>query len=808
MKISRLFCGQYLSAAIPPAAELAALLTARGLEVEAITPVAVADGIIVGEIKACEPHPNADRLQRCTVDTGGGKSVALVCGAPNARVGLRVAVALAGESALGGQPLQARDIRGISSPGMICSAAELGIGSDKSGVAELAVSDGEIGDCLHERLLLNDEVLDINITPNRGDCLSHLGIAREIAAAIGCKVVIPPPPAVADDDAKISVHIDERAARSACPYYGGLIVSAADCAAAVPWWLRTLIERCGERSVSTVVDITNYMMLALGQPLHAFDLDRLEGGIHVRYAADGEQLTVLDGSDVVCTADTLLIADETRALALAGVMGGADSGITAASKNVLLEAAHFSMSSVAGVARRFKLNSEAAFRFERGVDFQLPPLALQHAAVFIRQLCGGSVGQLVNGGQMPAVLPPIKVAVPRIERVLGIEIKAPAAAGLLEGIQLPVTVQDDGASIEIAVPSWRFDLKIPEDIIEEVIRLHGYDNLPETMPRQVRALQQQLANPTLADDARTFFAERGFYEVITYSFVPQEWEAGLAGAGAQPLALLNPMSEEMAVMRTTLWGGLLDRALYNSLQMQGWQESPPICLFEIGRCFHPAREEGLPYQPMTVAGVIQGQPSPTQWAAAAREFDFYDIKGVIEMFLARYEVSCRAAKADEQPGLHLGKAAVIELNGRCIGALGELHPGNPLWQAFRAPPFLFTVDLDALAAGRGEARRQVQPIPRFPVLSRDVALIADADLPAGELLAAARAVAGAAVLEVQLFDHYIGDGKHIAAGKKSCGIRFVLQGQDANLTGEEIEDTVQGVVKALKEKYSLELRDG
>lgn len=841
MKISRLFCQRFLPQEIPAAPALAAALTARGLEVEAVTPAAVAGNIIAGEITACAPHPNADRLQLCTVNIGGGGSgggsgdggepLTLVCGAPNARVGLRVAVAVAGRATLGGKTMKARAIRNVDSAGMICSASELGIGEEQGGVLELSPHEGAPGDLLDDILMLNDDILEINITPNRGDCFSHLGIAREVAAALGCALKLPVPPELAaesDSSEEFPVSIDA-AARAACPYYGCVVMRDVACDRPLPWRWRTLLERCGGRPVSAVVDITNYIMLAYGQPLHAFDLDKIApGGIHVRFAREGEALPLLDGSEATCRADTLLIAAADGApLALGGVMGGAESAISAATKNVLLEGAHFAPDVVAGRTRQFKINSEAAFRFERGVDPHLPPLALAQAAAQVRQICGGTVGKLVGScGAPPPPAPPIAFPAARIGRLLGVQVPVDAAVEALNGIAVPTQPLQGGERIEVQPPSWRFDLKIPEDVIEEVVRLHGYDNLPETLPLGMRDLRD--TPPTLAAQARRFFAARGFYEIITYAFVAPMWEQALSTVAAQPLA--NPMSEEMSVMRTTLWGGLLDRARFNLSHRQ-----ERICLFEVGRCFLPAATEAggagagegaLPHQPMMVGGLLHGQHLPTQWSAAGRQVDFYDMKGVVEEFLQPHcrpdAVEFKPVEAAAQPGLHPGKAATLLLDGAPLGVLGELHPQNPLGEDFKTPPLLFALDLEVLAAhqarqaqaqgaqeGSGGGRVTFTQISRLPPLWRDLALIADAELPVGELLAAARAVAPACVQEVRLFDFFSGGdapGERLPADKKSCGLRFLLQGRDATLTGEEIEQAMAEVLEGLKTRCNVTLR--
>ena len=808
MKISRLLCQRFLPQDILPAAELAAALTARGLEVENVTRTARAQNLVAGEITAVSPHPQADKLKLCTVDIGGDAPLQVVCGAPNARPGLRVAVAVAGRTSLDGKVLQAREIRGVASPGMLCSAAELQLGEERGGVLELTAGEGAAGDALDDTLLLNDDILEVNITPNRGDCLSHLGIAREVAAWQGCGATPPQLPVHSDDAADtFPMHIDE-AARGACPFYGGVVMRDVHCDRPLPWRWRTVLERCGARPVSAVVDITNYLMFLYGQPLHAFDLDKLRDGIRVRFAAEGEPLALLDGTPATCTADTLLIADAAgNPLALGGVMGGAASAIFAQSKNILLEAAHFAPEVVAGRTRQFKINSEAAFRFERGVDAHLPPLALAQAAAHIRQACGGRIGKLIGScGAPPPPAKSISLPARRIGKVLGVDIPAADAVAGLNALAVPATLKQakDGEKIEVQPPSWRFDLTIAEDVMEEIVRLHGYDNLPETLPAETGALRPPAR--TAADAARAFFCARGWMEVITYAFVSPAWEAALSPVPPQPLA--NPMSEEMCVMRTTLWGGLIDRALYNLRRRQ-----ERVWLFETGRCFLPPATSGeLPVQPAQVAGIICGQRLPTQWAADTDTADFYDLKGMLEEFLSASNavaaVEFKPADSTRQPALHPGQSAEVFVDGEVAGALGALHPQNQLAQEFKTPPLLFSLSLDALAQVQTQQPAAAAHLSRLPPVWRDLALVADAALPVGQLLAAARAAAPAPpVLEVQLFDFFLGDGKRLPAGKKSCGLRFLLQGRDATLTGEEIEGVMAKVLAALRTQCGVELRE-
>ena len=481
MKISRLWCADFLESPPPPAAELAELLTARGLEVGDIRlPVAV--GVVLGEVISCAAHPQADNLSVCRVVVDGDSSpLTIVCGAANVRAGMFAAVAPPGAE-LDGRRIERRQIRGVESQGMLCSAAELSLGEDADGILELSAGDGE-----KLAAFLDDAILDVGVTPNRGDCLSHLGIAREISAAAGIPLLPPPSPAEAEadeaeTDEAVTVRLD---AAEDCPYYGCLLIRGVDCSRPSPWWLRARIERCGGRGIGAAVDATNYIMLAIGQPLHAFDAGKLTGGIIVRRAAAGEGLQLLDGSSVKCGGEDLLIADESGAVALGGVMGGMATSVTADTRDILLEAAFFTPAAVRGRARRFNLSSEAAFRFERGVDSDLPAVALPQAARLIQQLCGGRGGRAVFAGNPPR-RPPVCVSAQKVRRTLGVDISADEAARLLNQLHLPTlpTEQKNGEEmLSVETPAWRFDLQSGVDLIEEIARAWGYGRLPETLPR-------------------------------------------------------------------------------------------------------------------------------------------------------------------------------------------------------------------------------------------------------------------------------------------------------------------------------------
>ncbi len=766
--------------------DLATLLTRRGFEVDNYTQAPPCKDIIIGKIITTTPHPNAKRLSVCSVETGNGE-VSIVCGAPNVRAGLTVAVALPGAT-VNDTILDSRPIRDVPSEGMLCSAAELAIGDDADSILEL--HGGKSGDSLESYLpnIINDTMLEVGITPNRGDCLSHLGLAREIAAA-GCGTLKSPfGDFVADTDETFSAVIDKP---KACPMYSSIIVRNVNNAVATPTNLLSRITRCGWRGVNLAVDATNYVLLQTGQPLHAFDLDKLQGNIIIRYAKDGEEITLLDGKTVRCDTDTLVIADATKAVAIAGVMGGIDTGVDENTKNILLEGAFFTPQAVRGKAQRYHLNSDAAFHFERGVDYRLAPAALQLAAVLIKNICGGSCGPVNSVGAEP---PSKKIQVQGgfIRDTLGMaEIKNDDVVRLLADMAVPGACDND--EITVSPPSWRFDLHLPVDIVEEVVRAWGYDKITETMPAGGRHLPPAPPETYTADMSRRFFSSRGFYEIISYSFVSPDWEENTNGDGA--IRLDNPISQDMSVMRRSLLGGLMNCARFNLNHKQD-----TIRLFEIGRCFFPATKSGdLPQQPQHLAGLLYGPAKPNQWGEERRNIDFYDIKGILESFLGRTAAQMKPISSTspnpEQSSnviLHPEKSMQILLDNKPLGILGEVHPRLALHWGFRRSPLFFELDLEALCAHQD--RTTVTAVSRFPMVSRDLAIIAPEGVTAADLLAAARQVTKP-VSAVDLFDFYVGD--NIPLGKKSFGIRITMQGEKQNLKDEDINQTLDKITAAL-----------
>ena len=808
MRISRNWLAEFVRGELPAAPDLAALLTARGLEVEETRPFApVAGAVLAAEIVHAEKIPDS-KLQLCKVNFGEAGTARVVCGAPNAKVGVLSAFAKPGAK-ISGVKITAREIRGVRSAGILCSAAELGLAAESDKIMELSRNEFRPGQSLVDSLLMNDDILEVAVTPNRGDCLSHLGVAREVAAALGFKVCAPNSKHSADIRESFPVEI-EKSVGAACPYYGCVVLRDAAAAAPASWRVRALIERCGMRAVNAPVDATNYFALAIGQPLHAFDLDKLSGGVKVRFAKPGEKIKLLV-DDVVarCEKTDLIIADHKSGAALGGVMGGAESAVSDSTRNILLEAAHFAPSVVRGRTRKFGVSSEAAFRFERGVDFKLPPIALAGASRMIRGACGGKSGPIACAGKSPPPRKKISVFISRVRDLSGVrDLGAKESAALLKNLGVPATIRPikSGGKIRdealsVSPPSWRFDMEIAEDIVEEILRARGYDKMREEIPAGGRAFSPAPPAPFSERRAREFWAARGWREIVTYAFVPRVWEEELRDAPA-PIELANPISADLSAMRSGLWGGLLDRAQFNLRR-----GAERLRLFESGRCFFPsANPKKLPEQELRLGGLALGGALPQQWGADARKTDFYDVKGALEEFLAGLAVEF--VPLEDRAALHPGRAARILWDGKDAGCLGELHPEICSRWEFRDAPILFELNLSAL--GRVSAFPQARPFSRLPQVRRDLAVTVAAETPAGRALAVARRFGGTGFLEsAELFDLHVGGaGGAIPAGRKSLGLRLTLRGESENLTDDEIAESVGRVAGALQTELNAELRDG
>jgi phenylalanyl-tRNA synthetase beta chain len=762
--------------------QLAHVVTMAGLEVEAMTPAAPPfNNVVVAEILSAEKHPDADRLRVCQVDVGEASPVTIVCGAPNAAAGLKVPCARPGAS-LPGFEIKVAKVRGIESFGMLCSTKELGLEGAADGLMVLP-DDAPVGEDLRSWLNLDDTLITLKLTPNRADCLSMQGLAREIGAITGTEVRLPQ---VAEVMSRIHDTVPVRvSAREACPLYLGRVVRGINSQAATPRWMAERLERSGIRPLLAPVDITNYVLLELGQPMHAFALSRLNGGIEVRMARAGESLELLNGQTAELDPDMLVIADANGPVALAGIIGGLPSGVERVTVDVFLEAAFFAPMAIAGRARRLGLSTDSSHRFERGVDFGATRRAMERATELLLDICGGQAGPITES---LAVLPqrtPITLRLARLERVAGIRFEADQVAQGLTALGAAVERGDDSRLI-VTPPSFRFDLAIEEDLIEEAVRLFGYDNIPAQPPAAPSRMLPQDETVLSEDSLRQMLVDLDYQEVITYSFVDPAWETAL-DADAHPLPLANPIASQLSVMRTTLWGGLIETLRHNLNRQQ-----ERVRIFELGRVY-----ASLDKQVMKLGGLIYGDALPEQWGEPARRVDFFDLKGDLERLLGRALDTRRGA----HPALHPGQCAEVWVNGQASGWVGTLHPR--LVQAFDLPaaPILFELDSQVLV--RRSLPRHAG-LSRFPLVRRDLAFMLDAQTPAGELLAALREAAPDQVRSIEVFDEYRGKG--MMESQKSLAIRVVMQDTERTLTDREVEDAVQKLVDTARRQCNASLR--
>ena len=771
--------------------EFSHLLTMAGLEVESEEPVAPPfSGVVVGHVQAVDKHPDADRLRVCQVAVGAGEPLLIVCGAPNVTPGMKVPCALPGAELPGSLRIRVSRVRGVDSHGMLCSARELGISEDAAGLLALP-ADAPTGSDVRQLLDLDDRLLTLKLTPNRADCLSLEGIAREVAALTGQPLRLLEVAPVAASIASARQIVLE--APEACPLYCGRVIADVDATAPTPDWMRRRLERCGLRSISALVDITNYVMLELGQPLHAFDNARLCGAIRARMARPGEQLRLLNEQSITLHDDILLIADDRGPLAMAGIMGGEESGITHETRELFLEAAFFAPSAIAGRARRYAFGSDASHRFERGVDFGGTSRALERATRLILDICGGHAGPL---SQATARLPerlPVRVRASRVARVLGASLGAERVGELLARLGFPLA--REGESFVVVPPSYRFDLAIEEDLIEEIARLQGYEQIPAAAPRASLSMLPQSENTRSLPRLRQILADCGYQEVVNYAFVDERWEVDFA-ANAGAIRLANPIAAHLGVLRSSLIGGLVANVATNLRRKQS-----RIRLFESGRCFF-RDDAGAPVhgfrQPWKLAALAYGSALPEQWACTTRNVDFFDLKADLEFLLAPLVAEFAPCP---HPALHPGRSARVTLAGQAIGFIGELHPE---WQQkYELPlvPVFFEVDLDPLLAAR---LPQFGEVSRQPPVIRDLAIVVDQALEVRRLIEGMRLNGPPIVQEITLFDVYLGRG--VEAGKKSLAFRIVMQDTEKTLLEAEVDAAVQQLVAYLQDAFAAQLR--
>lgn len=801
MKFSNAWLREWVSPQLT-AQELADQITMAGLEVDGVEPVAGEfSGVVVGEILACEQHPDADKLRVCKVAGHPDGEMQVVCGAPNARVGIKIPFALVGAKLPGDFKIKKAKLRGVESFGMLCAQAELELGEDSAGIWELP-EDAPTGKDLREYLQLDDVAIEVDLTPNRSDCLGIAGIAREVGVLNRCPVQGPeiaPVAAQIDDSLPVTL-----AAGDACPRYVGRVIRNIDLKATTPLWMQERLRRSGLRAIDPVVDVTNYVLLELGQPMHAFDLNKLSGGIKVRMAEKGEELTLLDGQEVKLEQGTLLIADDDKPLAMAGIMGGLGSSVTEGTRDIFLESAYFNPLAIAGKARSYGLHTDSSHRFERGVDYHLQERAVERATQLLLEIVGGEPGP-VHLRELNDAMPTERHITLRRERVssgLGVTIADDEIVDIITRLGLE-KIDSDADGWTFLVPSFRFDIAIEADLLEELARVYGYNRIPsESFSAALDMLPQRESE--IAQDAleQTLLA-RGYSEAITFSFIDSDASA-LFDPKAEPVALQNPISADLAVMRTSLLPGLCKALQYNLNRQQ-----PRVRLFETGLRFVPSGDpsggdpsgEELKQEAM-LAGLAYGPRYAENWTGGKDWVDFYDVKADIEALLSH----CGADDefrftAGEHPALHPGQCATVLRGDTEIGVLGALHPQLQKKLDLPKSAFVFELSLEAL----GEARLPAfQPLSKFPEVRRDLALLIDAEVPAASLLETAAEAAGETLTDLKIFDVY--QGKGIDFNRKSVAMGLTFQHPSRTLNDEEINAAVDAVVGTLEQKYNASLR--
>ncbi|HEY6241202.1 MAG TPA: phenylalanine--tRNA ligase subunit beta [Burkholderiales bacterium] len=790
----------------PPlgADELARLLTMSGVEVETCRPVAPPfSGVVVGQVLSVKKHPNAERLTVCSVDAGTGEVLTIVCGAPNVAPGMKAPVALVGAKLPGTAQdgpllIKVASMRGVESRGMLCSARELGLSDDHRGLLELR-ADTPVGRNVREVLALDDRVFTLKLTPNRADCLSVLGVAREVAALTRAKLTPPeirPVPAV--NDAAFPVKITD--ARG-CGRFAGRVIRGVDAAAPTPAWMAERLERAGQRPVSALVDVTNYVMLELGRPLHVYDLDKLAGGIDVRFGRKGERVKLLNDMTVDVDETVLCIADRSGPIGLGGVMGGDCTKAELATRNIFLESAFFYPEAVAGRARRYNFTSDASHRFERGVDFDNNIAGIERATRLVMEICGGKPGPTVDTVAKLPERRPVRMRVARANKVIGVPVPAADVADIFD--RLGFAHAREGAGVDeafvVTPPSFRFDIEIEEDLIEEVVRVYGFERIPARPPRAPATPRVQSEAHRSPHALRQQLAASDYYEAINFSFVDAQWETDFAGE-VNPIRLVNPIASQLAVMRSTLIGSLVSNVAYNL-----GRKLVRVRVFELGRVFlrDPVAIEGAldvagVRQPMRLGAIAYGPALEEQWGTPARHVDFFDVKADVEALLVP-----RAARFEPapHPALHPGRSARVILDGAAIGWVGELHPRWQQKYGLPLAPALFELDLETLSRVDLPRCREVS---KFPPVIRDLAVVVAETLSAGALLQVMDRFRPAAVQEIRLFDVYRGNG--VQSGKKSLAFRVVMQDTAKTLTDAEADAAMAQLTELLSDKFGAKLR--
>lgn len=793
MKVSLAWLGEWVRVGVD-APTLGSRLTLAGFELENIAPAAPPfSGVLVAEILAAEPHPQADKLQLCRVSVGQGAPLQIVCGARNARAGLKCALAVVGASLPGDLRIKAAKLRGVESSGMLCSARELGLAETSEGILELP-PDAPVGRDLREWLGLDDAILELNVTPNRGDAMSMLGVAREVAAILGEDRTLSGPALAAVPAASTELRVVHLDWPEAAPRFVGRVIRGVDNTRPSPLWLRERLRRAGQRSISPIVDVTNYVLLELGQPMHAYDLAKLSGDVRARAARDGEQLVLLDGNKIELAADQLVIADAEGVLGLAGIMGGARTAVGAATTDVFFESAWFSPRAIAGRARRHGLHTDASQRFERGVDPEGQARALERATALLLAIAGGVPGP-THVVEHPSQLPAsgsIKLRRSRLELLLGMAPTETAVEVHLRALGMQVSAVADGW--QVTPPAFRFDIEQEVDLIEEIARLQGFDAI-DALP--LLAAQRIAAPPSsLPDEWRVLelLAARGYHEAINFAFVDPALQTRLF-PDVHGLALANPIASDLAVMRVSLWPGLLRAAGENQRRQQD-----RVRLIERGIVFlvdgAHTREVDM------LAGIACGTRAPEQWGSAKSAVDFHDVKADVEALLASAGVGVRIEfVASSLPCLHPGRAARIVRDGQAVGWLGELHPGLVRTLDLTYPPVLFELEYAALVA----KKPQLREVSRFPQVRRDLAIVVDEGTPLSAIRERVTLVASSLLRDLPVFDVYRGAG--VETGRKSVALGLILQDNSRTLTDDDADRIVTAIVADLAETLKAKIRE-
>ncbi|MDJ0917502.1 MAG: phenylalanine--tRNA ligase subunit beta [Woeseiaceae bacterium] len=772
---------------------LAHQLTMLGHEVDGVEAIGEGlDGVVIGEIVSFEKHPDADRLNVCQVSVDTGETLEIVCGAPNVSQGMKSPLAPVGVTLPNGLKIKKSKIRGVVSHGMLCSAVELGLGDESDGIMDLP-SDAPTGESFADFLGLPDAAIDLDLTPNRGDCFCLLGIARDLSVVTGSPLAsteIEPVAATIDE-----VHPVVVEDTSLCPSFGGRVISGIDPSASTPLWMCERLRRAGLRPIHPVVDVTNYVMLELGQPCHAYDLDLIDGPIAPRLAKKGERVVLLDEKEIEVNGNTIVISDDSGAIGLAGIMGGLSTAVSDKTTRVFFEAAFWPTEHMAGQARSYGLHTDASLRFERGVDPHQQMRAVEFATSLILDICGGSAGpaeHTVDADVLP-VNRPIGLRRERLEKLLGVGIDDARVEAILGGLELTIEKTEDGWTA--TPPSHRFDLAIEADLIEEVARIHGYDEIPEATAVAAMPLAASTESTINLDTIASVLVGRDYQEVITYSFIDEGHDQLFSGTGTS-ISLSNPISSEMSVMRGSLWPGMLSAAAANVARQQA-----RVRFFEIGRSFHGTLEE--PEEVVRVAGVCIGLRNPEQWAEKASGIDFFDVKADVEAML---RLTGHAADiqfaVEDHPALQPGQSAAILRGGDRVGVLGKLHPNAAKAIGLKQSAFVFELDAERAFASEAPTAEEVS---RFPRIRRDIAVVVDDEVNAGELVDTIMESASGLVKGVRIFDIYTGEG--IEAGRKSVALGLILQETSRTLTDDDADTATAQAVQLLQQKHAAELRD-